>query len=174
MEHTLEAVLESQRLAPMLPLLYSAWLDGELEPEELDALETELVSLDRLSPAEKAAISAWLEPASPPSAQDLAELESHLRRVAPDLTPDSRPSQLGLRLAGSIDDEVAALIGRADVAAGEFTPEASKRLSVEDEHPTTLAPLPDPEPAPDRYVALGDLLDGPHAAVRATVSRPAT
>ena len=176
MEHPLEAVLESERLAPMLPLLYSAWLDGELESEELDALETELVSLDRLNPVERAAISAWLEPSAPPSAQDLAELESHLRRVAPDLTVDSRPSQLGLRLAGSIDDEVAALIGRADVVAGEFTPEASKRLSVEDERPTTIAPLPEPGSAPDRYGALADVLDGPHAAVRATVreilSRP--
>ena len=176
MENPLEGVLESERLAPMLPLLYSAWLDGELEPDELDALETELVSLQRLNADEKAAISAWLEPTSPPSAQDLAELESHLRRVAPDLAVDSRPSQLGLRLAGSIDDEVAALLGRADVAAGEFTTEASKRLSVEAERTATLAPLPEPGPAPDHYEALAALLDGPHGAVRVSVreilSRP--
>lgn len=176
MENPLEAVLESERLAPMLPLLYSAWLDGELESDELDALETELVSLERLNPSEKAAISAWLEPTSPPTAQDLAELESHLRKVAPDLTIDSRPSQLGLRLAGSIDDEVAALLGRADVAAGEFTAQASRRFAGEAEHATTLAPLPEPGPAPDHYVSFAGLLDGPHATVRGEVreilSRP--
>lgn len=169
MENALEAVLESDRLAPMLPLLYSAWLDGELESAELDALETELVSLDRLNREEKAAIAAWLEPTSPPSAQDLAELESHLRRVAPHLTVDARPSQLGLRLAGSLDEDVARMLGRADAAAGEFTAEASKRLVGEAEHPTTLAPLPDPGPAPDRYTSLSTLLDGPHASVRADV-----
>jgi acyl-CoA oxidase len=167
MENPLEAVIESERLAPMLPLLYSAWLDGELESDELDALETELVSLDRLNQAEKAAISAWLDPTSPPSAQDLAELESYLRRVAPDLTVDSRPSELGLRLAGSIDDGVAALLGRADAAAGEFTAEASKRITGESEHPITLAPLPDHGPAPAHFDAFAGLLDGPHAEVRA-------
>ncbi len=169
MQNPLEAVLDSERLAPMLPLLYSAWLDGELEPEELDALETELVSLARLTQREKAAISAWLEPASPPSAQDLAELESHLRRVAPDIAVDRRPSQLGLRLAGSIDDGIASLLGRADAAAGEFTKEASKRFVGEPDQPTTLAPLPEPGPAPSHYDSFAGLLDGPHAAARATV-----
>ncbi len=169
MENPLEAVLESERLAPMLPLLYSAWLDGELESEELNALETELVSLDRLNADEKAAISAWLEPTAPPSAQDLAELESHLRRMAPDLTIDSRPSQLGLRLAGSIDEGIAALLSRADAAAGEFTTEASKRLTGEAGHQATLAPLPEPGPAPAHYDAFPGLLDGPHAEVRARV-----
>ena len=36
MESPLESVLESERLAPMLPLLYSAWLDGELGSAEPD------------------------------------------------------------------------------------------------------------------------------------------
>ncbi len=176
MQNPLEAVLDSERLAPMLPLLYSAWLDGELESEELGALENELVALPRLTSEEKAAIRSWLEPTSPPTAQDLAELESHLRRVAPDLAIDSRPSHLGLRLTGSIDDEIAALLRRADTAAGGFTAEAAKRLAADVGRSATLAPLPEPGHAPDDYIALAESLDGRHAAVRTKVrevlSRP--
>ena len=171
-------VLEHDGLAPMLPLLYSAWIDGELTADELTALESELVSLDRLNSGERQAIAAWLEPDAPPTAAEVAALERHIRRAAPDVLIERRPSELGLRLAGSIDDAVAQLLGKAEAAAGGFTADVSRRLTHDTTRSSnTLSPLPDPGPAPDSYRALADALDAPHGAVRARVrqilSRPA-
>ncbi len=178
MDEQLTAVLSSKRLAPMLPLIYSAWLDGELEPSELRALENELLSFERLSPGERVAISAWLRPDAPPKAPDLALLETHIRRVSPELAIENRPSEIGLRLAGSLDDTITELLARADAAAGGFTVETSRRLVQDVSTPSiTMNPLPDPGPPPSAHLELARLLDGRHAAVRSRVrqilSRPA-
>lgn len=98
-------------LVPFLPLLYVAWADGELEPEELEDLRSRC----RAAFAGErclALVERWLDPERPPHAADLAGLLAQLRRQA---EPLPRAERLSLT---ALSRELATLSGR-DIAPGE-------------------------------------------------------
>lgn len=177
MHQTFTELTRSDALVPFLPLLYAAWLDGELEPSELTDLKGHLLSIEGLEPRQSSAVAEWLDPESPPSAEDLARLGSHIRRIARHPDIGERPSEIGLRLAGSVDEEVAAHLRDAERAAGDFTFRVGAHLLSDTRHPSiTLGPIPDPGPTPPGFAALADALDGPYgrtkARVRQILTRP--
>src|SRR6185295_697314 len=93
--------LEDPHLLPFLPLLYLAWADGSLEPEEIRQIGDQVSAARGVAPGLCAALRRWLDPATPPSPSLLQELLGTLRRSAAPLPAPQRLSlaDLGLELA---------------------------------------------------------------------------
>ncbi len=170
---TLERLLDDRRLRPLLPLLHSAWADGYLSRSEIDRL---CRALAEAVPDECTDIlNGWLDPDSPPSAQEVARLAAAIRADAPKELWRIGSVKLGLRLAGSIDDAVAEVLRRTDDEFGPFPSRVATPVTpAVDEG--ALSPLPEPGPAEFDLERLRRLLDGPEAQVKARVrailSRP--
>lgn len=67
-------------LLPFLPLLYVAWADGDLEPDELRLIGSKVDAAEGLTPSVRAALGRWLDPEAPPSAQSIQDLLAAIRR----------------------------------------------------------------------------------------------
>jgi acyl-CoA oxidase len=81
-------------LAPFLPLLYVAWADGELEPEELAGLCSRLRT--SFAGARLATVERWLDATRPPTEVELAGLLDSLRRLSGSLPRAERLSMTAL------------------------------------------------------------------------------
>jgi len=63
--------LSNAELLPFLPFVYLAWSDGELADSEVQSIRSEMASTG-LSDDCRVAFDEWMDPASPPSADELA------------------------------------------------------------------------------------------------------
>lgn len=165
---TLKEILSDSRLRPFLPLLHAAWADGELTWDELDHLRTRLCGPVDGEPV--ARLEGWLDPDHPPSPTDLAELAARIRHDAPVGWRGTGPTELGLRLAGSVPDSVVEALRAIDRELGPFGPPAVAEL-VDRADPSPLDPLPEPGPAPFDQEVLRSLIDGPHADIKQRMRR---
>ena len=165
------ALLEDPQLRPFLPLLWVAWSDGDLEADELRAVADRMAAMPWLRPAARAALGAWLDPESPPSAKELRGLIDTIERVAATLAPDRRRdlARLGASLIESTDtehvEELTKALEELDARLGGSSVWAARSRS---------APPPPrgvPDGAPFDIGALSRILDGEHASVRDDVRR---
>lgn len=163
-----QPVIDDPNLRPLLPLLYSAWADGDLTDDEIALVRSRLGDL--VEPPRSEILDGWLDPDDPPGATDLAMLAAAIRARAHKEWQTLGPVELGLRLAGSVPDSVVETLRRLDLELGPFGPTTIVPL-VDRGHPSTLDPLPEGRAAPFNEKALRDLLDGPHAGVKARVRR---
>lgn len=69
-------------LAALLPIVYVAWSDGQLEADELRALLGRIVESGCLDAPDIAAIERWLDPDRPPRPSNLADLKAHIAQLA--------------------------------------------------------------------------------------------
>lgn len=168
-----DGILGDPRLDPFLPLLHAAWADGELDKSEIVDLCARLARVVDGDCAAK--LYGWLDPESPPAPADLARLATTIRRRATEDMLRVGPTELGLRLAGSVADSVVEELRRIDAEMGPFGPEATIGL-IDRGDPSTLDPLPEATEAPFDVDALAALVEGPHASikrrVRQILSRP--
>jgi hypothetical protein len=72
--------LKDQRLAPFLPLVAAVWDDGDLSDLEVAAVCMAIIRDPDMDLSCKEALQGWLDPNHPPSAHDLAALNSHVAR----------------------------------------------------------------------------------------------
>ena len=63
-----------RELLPLAPLLYLAWADGALSPEELEAVRDVAGRPGLLDEHGRTVLRAWLDPEDPPSTSELARL----------------------------------------------------------------------------------------------------
>lgn len=162
---TLDELLRDERLKPFLPLLYTAWSDGSLTPDELNELRSVLCEVvdGEASPI----IERWLDPERPPTGSELDRLGGAIRRGLTQEELHLGPVELGLRLVGSVPDSVVTALRAADRAVGPFGPGATRDLQVS--RASTLQPLPVlPRASFDRS-ELKALLDGPRGVVKRQV-----
>src|SRR5262245_58259220 len=98
---SLSSPLEDPALLPFLPLLYVAWADGSLEPEELRLIGDRIGAAPDLAPGVRAALQRWLDPERPPSASSLQGLLAAIRGAAASWTANQKLSltALGTELA---------------------------------------------------------------------------
>lgn len=164
----LEGIITDTRLEPFLPLLHAAWADGELTGDEIVGLCSRLSRLVDNDCATK--LHGWLDPDSPPSPDDLARLASTIRGRTSDRLFNVGPTELGLRLAGSVPDSVVDALRTIDAEVGPFGPPATVGL-IDRGDPSTLDPLPPPGTPPWDVAELAALVDGPHREVKARVRR---
>lgn len=174
-----DTLLDDPQLRPFLPLLWVAWSDGDLEPDELRALAERIHDTPWLRPAARHALTAWLDPDHPPSATELGALIDTLERSAGTLAPDRRRDlvALGKSLAEQAPGEhphpeqlEAALTTLAERITGPTAPTITASVApgpVPPEPP--LPPRGVPRVAPFDVAALRTTLDGDQAKIRDAV-----
>lgn len=168
--------LEDTQMRPFLPLLYVAWADHELSETELADLRRRIEAQPWLTPQARKELGRWLDPRTPPSADDLARLLEAVHRTAGTLAPETRCTLTALGM------HMMDLSHPADTDAREQAREALQELegalgaAGQEECRGLLAMAP---PA-DRRVEPGEggsfdveslarLLDGPHVEARRAV-----
>ncbi|MEM7587098.1 MAG: acyl-CoA dehydrogenase [Acidobacteriota bacterium] len=160
--------LSDPRLAAFFPLLYVAWADGDLSPEETRTICSRVSSNEELGGSCGDYFGRWLDPDNPPSARDLRALLTAIRRSARELSADEKLSltHLGVELArvDGIDvpeSEIQALQEIED-ALGVAGHEATRSLLA-----TKRPEVAPTEPAAEFDVAaMTRLLDGEHHELR--------
>ena len=86
-------------LLPFLPLLLSIWNDGILSAAELAALFAGVDAHQGLSDTGRAALKSWMDPESPPTATELAEVRGRIRAATLSHVADATRSLSDLGLA---------------------------------------------------------------------------
>ena len=97
------ALLQEPELRPFLPLLWLAWADGDLGPDERALIRARIEAQPWLKPRLRLELEQWLEPSDPPSASELAEMRTAIVVAAKTL------STRGLRSLVTIAESMAAL-----------------------------------------------------------------
>jgi acyl-CoA oxidase len=162
-------LLSTPELRPFLPMLYVAWADGRLDPNDEAAVRAHVASQPWLKPAARIALEAWLDGAHPPSPSELSRVRRVLTETAGTLAPAARSSlvALGSALAAgsrpSADttralNELEGVLGASeDAVALDLAPQTEHEIENPFEHASF-----DPR-------AMQKLLDGKNADVRANV-----
>jgi hypothetical protein len=74
----LAETLNDERLAPFLPLIESVWADGDPTDLEIAAVCMEVIQRPGIDLSCKEALQHWLDPAHPPTTEDLAALRARI------------------------------------------------------------------------------------------------
>ena len=160
--------IDDPRLLAFFPLLYVAWADGDLSPEETREICARVHSTDGLDLDCGSYLGRWLDPDRPPTARDLRALLTTIRNAAGTLSREERLSltELGRALA-RVDgydvppSEIRAL-EEIEQALGVAGAEASRSLLA----PARPASRVDEAPPAFDVAAMTRLLDGGHLELR--------
>lgn len=170
-------VKESPVLSPysagvnsLLPLVFVAWADQVLTPEEIQQLKQKAAELTYLTPDDRQLLRKWTDPSHPPSRTLFNQWRAILKAHAWQLPEAERSSLAALGL------EMARSSARPDEAGAWWASPATKAALEELEtmlgkvHPATFGTvmartekLTTPEPAAFDIAALTKILDGPYA-----------
>lgn len=142
-------LLDHPPLHSLLPLLYQAWSDGILTPDQLDHLNHRLRETGDTEAAGR--LEPWLDPRNPPSPVALAALRTAVRTTQGDDPPEEKPYPPATRVM----EELTGI--PAGEAARALHQTVTERVDAE-KLPTTLPPTD-----PGR---LARYLDGPQAKLR--------
>lgn len=161
--------LDTPELQPFLPMLYVAWADEALSPDDVRTLRARLSAQPWLKPALRQVVEAWLDPSRPPSATELALLRSSLARSVGTLAPARRASLAALAGAladGDAEVSEATRRGLAEIEAALGLDASALEDAVVPREQSAPQPFsgPPPEVAPLRAV-----LDGKYAEVRDSI-----
>lgn len=148
---------------PFLPLIYVAWVDGDLNADEIDAIRSRIIETPSIRPDTRTALRAWLQPDDPPAPRSLVALLDHIREHAHNLKEVDRESLS--RLGRALPDadptpETVAAMEAVEEALGLQGGEAAREIL--DEH----AAVPEPAAASFDPQAMARLLDGEYHEMR--------
>ncbi len=180
---------DDPRLVPLLPMVYVAWADGELSAGEIRSLADGVRGLSWLEPAQADAVAAWLDPAAPPTAQEIKRLLRRIRGVADAMPAAERTSlaQIGIAMANADADEAGVAwinpdtrraLARLEDTLGVVATDAIREMLRTGEGRAIPGEEKPPEPTVAAVDAakLGALLDGARRPtrerVRALLQRP--
>ncbi|MFT3694505.1 MAG: acyl-CoA dehydrogenase family protein [Kofleriaceae bacterium] len=171
------ADLDDPQLRVFAPLIYVAWSDFDLDPDDRAATLKAMAAQPWLRPAARAVIEAWLDPEHPPRADELARLRAIIDHVAETSSERARASFARVARAAATD-------GQARQAADDLSRdlgliEADDDVTAPIELHADLAPpggqttdaitsmLGDVARAREAVATIvGDFLDGDHVDVR--------
>ncbi len=165
--------LDDPRLLPFLPMVYVAWADGDLTPEEIGGICAKVRTQSGIDCECQDLLSDWLDPEAPPSPRDLQRILARIRRGAEDLPLDRRQSltDLGMELLGEAGDTTPTVERQAleeiEKALGIPPAEAARAILPQQQPEPPEAKSPAPAPFP--VEALTALLDSPHQELRQEV-----
>ena len=96
----MDPLLDQLDYLPYAPVIWVAWADGELEPDELSHIRTLATGSLRPGIDDKPVLARWLDPDAPPTPDRLLALLARIREVGLRVPPDERLglADLGLRL----------------------------------------------------------------------------
>jgi acyl-CoA oxidase len=162
------ALLDDPQLRPFLPLLYVAWADGDLADGDRAVVAERLAHQPWLRPAARTALTAWLDPAHPPTACELAAVKRTLERAVATLQPVERESLAAI--AAALSEESV-----GDAETGAAAAEIAHLLAIDTLEPSAQGVAPtgtEAMPVASLDVdAMRATRDGAFADVRATVRR---
>ena len=126
-------VAEAQSLQPFLPMIYMAWIGGELSPEEFTHFRNTLQGLGELDDDSKLLVSLWLDPEVPPSVAQLKILHSSLcSRIEalddPDKVSLAKVGEALAREQGEVSELVLKTLDSVQEALGAHGPEPVQDL----------------------------------------------
>ena len=152
------------------PMIYVAWADGDLDTGEIESIHQRMLAAD-LPDAGRAAIQAWLDPADPPDAGELAALFDRIRARAAGYGLGGlsvRALAEGLSRSAGHRPEQAELAALAELEGAIGLTGADRAASILlPVEPAT--PPPEPAPASFSHEALAAVLAGDRPAIRAAV-----
>lgn len=161
-------LLEDPELRPFLPMLLLAWSDGDLDSDEVTALDAHIERMPWLRPATRLALKSWLDPSAPPTSLEFRALRDALERVVGTLTTVRRRELLGLAKGfmpeGAGADAQAAFATLQQELVGDDDTRWHDRAVT-----PTVAPVPTGAPARESAFpvpAMRALLDGEEHATR--------
>jgi len=169
----LAALVDHERLVPIMPMVYVAWSDGDLTPDEIRNIRRAASESDWLDEEAKEKLADWLDPEHPPDAKRLNRLLRAIQSAAGEMEPGERIglADLGVRIAeldqqreegleeGEVRDETLEALEDIEDALGMASEDACRGLlSSRLERPK--APVDEPDPAFEK-AAMRQVLDGP-------------
>lgn len=101
-EHAkLADLTEHDRLVPIVPMIYVAWADGDLTPEEVRNIRAEAADQTWLDEEAKRRLARWLDPDDPPAPREMTQLLKWMREAAGEMSDGERFSlaDLGVHIA---------------------------------------------------------------------------
>ncbi|GAA3970528.1 acyl-CoA dehydrogenase [Allohahella marinimesophila] len=78
-DNRLSSLLDNEQLQPLLPVLYIAWADVELNEPECERISELSSALPEMDDESRATLDTWLKPDKPPTATELSALRRHIR-----------------------------------------------------------------------------------------------
>ncbi|MBZ4408840.1 acyl-CoA dehydrogenase [Myxococcus faecalis] len=177
---TAKELLSLPRLAPLVPMLYVAWTDGELTPAEIRMLGTAARAQPWLDLRSNTVLARWLDPLMPPSSNELALVREHIRASAERLrlSPQESLSELGAKLTELVADskelpssmpELVRALASLEAVLGVSGREAVRALVPAAAHePRRIGPTEPTSFAPE---ALRAVLDRKYPEVRSQVRK---
>ena len=153
---------------PFLPLIYVAWVDGDLNPDEINAIRSRIVETPSIRPDTRTALRAWLSPENPPTPRSLVALLDFIRDHAGDIQEIDRESLS--RLGRALPDEEPSMETVAAMEAVEEALGLSGGEAARDMLEGRTAG-PEPEGASFGVTAMVRLLDGEHHEMREEMRR---
>ncbi len=178
----LRKLLEQPCLMPLLPLLYLAWSNGELQARELELLKELTARLPWVDEDALQALDHWLDPAAPPEPVEITALLQVLREGTKELGEAERLTlaELGADMAALYKangpdqpwtaDEIKTALSEIEEALGLVGEEAAGELRTQIDERRPEPPARTPEPTFD-VLAMRDLLDGSHQQLRNDLRR---
>jgi len=168
----LAALVDHERLVPIMPMVYVAWSDGDLTPDEIRNIRGTAADATWLDDDAKQKLAGWLDPKDPPNADRLNRLLDAIQTAAGEMGPDDRLSlaDLGVRIAeldreredglddGEIREETEEALEEIEEALGIVSEDACRDL-LASRHDRPKAPVDEPDPAFDT-TAMTEVLDG--------------
>jgi acyl-CoA oxidase len=164
----LAASIRDERIRPFLPLVYLAWSDGELTPDEIEGICSAVAQHPGIDLDCQVALRHWLNPDDPPSPHELELLRLQIVKWTASLnvSPFASVTELGIAVAEATrsdravtSDERSALAD-IDTRYGPLGP-APAELGT----PIKLRAIAEPEASFD-IEELTAILDGRHAPIR--------
>ena len=163
--------LEDPRLRAFFPLLYVAWADGDLSPEETREICSRVSATEGLDHDCGMHLGGWLDPENPPSAGDLRALSTAIRRSAKQLSHAEKRSlaQLGMELARidgyDVPDSEIRALEEIEQALGLAGTEVTRSL-LTPTRPVAAPAVPVVSSAAFEVAAMTRLLDGEYRQLR--------
>lgn len=146
------AELDDPQLRVFAPLIYVAWSDYDLDDDERRGVLAAMAAQPWLRPAARAVIESWLDPRTPPRADELARLRALIDHVGATSSERARASFARIARSAASDPDAARAAEQLAHDLGMF---------ARDQAPPVTSP------GDAISGALGDLLDGDHPEIRA-------
>ena len=161
---------ENPSLYVFLPLFYTVWSDAVLTPSEISTIEGLIHSQGWLTQSEKSFLLTQLDPATPPSPDDLMEWREEIKKVAEQSDSKESLVDLGLKLVvkhgnGTVSESLTKAktsLNNIEQTLGFISHEATFNFQS-----TGRSTITSQQATKNTFDvdALAKLLDGPHADI---------
>ncbi|MEX1309464.1 MAG: acyl-CoA dehydrogenase [Candidatus Sulfomarinibacteraceae bacterium] len=122
---------DAPRLAPLLPLIYVAWADGDLTETEMEELRRSAEGQAFLDEDARKQLNEWTDPDEPPSPAELRAVLRRIHEAANEADETERESLVGLGMALATRDRDSSEVDWIDSRTRTALENLERTLGVE-------------------------------------------